>query len=118
MGATCIRLSAFGADVVCATEKVRQRKTTETKTGRHRHRQTANPECVSYEREASFCSDSTDIVEASPLENRLLFSFYFSRLRQVLFVRMALDASGSALDTFLRQFDSADVDSARELYRL
>ncbi|CAM9455768.1 unnamed protein product [Ectocarpus sp. 12 AP-2014] len=36
----------------------------------------------------------------------------------VLFVRMALDASGSAMDTFLRQFDSADVDSARELYRL
>ncbi|CAM9875599.1 unnamed protein product [Ectocarpus sp. 4 AP-2014] len=36
----------------------------------------------------------------------------------VLFVRMALDASGSALDTFLRQFDSADVVSARELYRL
>ncbi|CAM9921549.1 unnamed protein product [Ectocarpus fasciculatus] len=36
----------------------------------------------------------------------------------VMFVRMALDASGSALDTFLRQFESADVDSARELYRL
>lgn len=35
-----------------------------------------------------------------------------------MFVRMALDASGSALDTFLRQFDKADVDSARELYRM
>ncbi|CAM9759871.1 unnamed protein product [Scytosiphon promiscuus] len=35
----------------------------------------------------------------------------------VMFVRMALEASGSALDTFLKQFDRADVDSARELYR-
>eukprot|EP00904_Undaria_pinnatifida_P000980 jgi/Undpi1/10883/HiC_scaffold_3.g01409.m1 len=35
----------------------------------------------------------------------------------VMFVRMALDASGSSLDVFLKQFDKADVDSAREVYR-
>ena len=34
-----------------------------------------------------------------------------------MFVRMALDASGSSLDVFLRQFNKADVDTAREFYR-
>lgn len=57
---------------------------------------------------------STDALYVIPV---LCDYMLFAVLPQVVFVRMALDASGSSLDLFLRQFTQADVEYAQELYR-